>query len=265
MCRVIIAEDEYLERKVLKKIIKNTTKARVVGECNNGKSALELCEAVPCDLILLNLKMGGMDSIEVAQKIRNMNKNITIIITSAHITEDTKRFFLDLGIEEFVLKPTAPKILENIIKKYSSDKLHKHIEINEKHAKKNLKYYPSHLVSDHVLKTLAYIENNYKENITLDSVADQVYLSHHYISRLFKKEVGVTMSSYIIFRKLEEAKVLLMETEKSILDIAVILGFTEQSYFCKVFKKNLGQTPMEFRAGLKLAKNERKKILERYL
>ena len=261
MCRVIIADDEYLEREVLKKIIQSTNNAKVVGECNNGKSALELFSAIPCEVIFLNLKMGGMDGLLAARQIRDISGSVNIIITTGHAAEDIQKELSTLNIQEFILKPTPPKLIENIIKKYSANKFQNYIS---KPAKSKIKYYPSHLMSDHVSNVLNYIEEQYQGNITLDSVAKKVHLNRHYISRLFKKEVGITMSSYIISRKLEEAKILLSQTEKPISDISASLGFAGQSYFCKVFKKNLNQTPMEFRTQSRYIKNERKEILEKY-
>jgi len=128
-----------------------------------------------------------------------------------------------------------------------------------------MKFYPGHMQSDNVAAVLSYIEKHYKENITLESVSNAIYLNPNYVSRLFKKEVGVTMSSYIIFKKLEEAKKMLEHTDKSIIDISAATGFTELSYFCKVFKKNVGFTPRDYRTKIRQSGAERRKIVEKYV
>lgn len=94
---------------------------------------------------------------------------------------------------------------------------------------------------------LYYIFKHLYKDISLDKLAEVTKISPSYLSFLFKKEVGVTPSSYIQQTKVEEAKKLLAVTELSLLDISVILNFYDQSHFSKTFKKHTGQTPRQFR------------------
>lgn len=96
-------------------------------------------------------------------------------------------------------------------------------------------------------KALVYINNHYNKHITLDEVANLIHLSSSYFSSLFKREVGVNFSKYLNQVRIEESKKLLKDTDYSILQIAMEVGFEDQSYFTKVFKNNVGITPKEFR------------------
>ncbi|MGM0922936.1 MAG: helix-turn-helix domain-containing protein [Bacillota bacterium] len=92
-----------------------------------------------------------------------------------------------------------------------------------------------------------YIYSNRYEKITHEDVATIVRLSHSYLSVLFKKEVGVSVSDYIQNVKIEEAKNLIAHTNSPLSEISSLLHFTDQSYFTKVFKKFEGITPKQYK------------------
>ncbi|MDX8045399.1 AraC family transcriptional regulator [Gracilibacillus sp. S3-1-1] len=92
-----------------------------------------------------------------------------------------------------------------------------------------------------------YIFSHIYEEITHDELSAAVNLSPSYLSVLFKKEVGISVSEYIQRTKIDEAKKLLTYTEKPLSEICSFLHFTDQSYFTKVFKKVTGVTPKQFR------------------
>ncbi|CAH1195651.1 HTH-type transcriptional activator RhaR [Paenibacillus auburnensis] len=92
-----------------------------------------------------------------------------------------------------------------------------------------------------------YIYKHIYENISHDDIARKVDLSPKYLSSLFKKEVGITVSEYIQNTKINEAKKLLSLSKTPISEICTLLNFNDQSYFTKVFKKVSGVTPMYYR------------------
>ncbi|PFN63950.1 helix-turn-helix domain-containing protein [Bacillus thuringiensis] len=92
-----------------------------------------------------------------------------------------------------------------------------------------------------------YILKNIYQEISLRQLAHITNNNATYLSTLFKKEVGITLSEYIHREKVEEAKKLLTVTNYSILDITALLNFNNQSYFTKVFKKYTKVTPKQYR------------------
>ena len=97
------------------------------------------------------------------------------------------------------------------------------------------------------LKLIKYVDQNYKENITLTSVAQALNINPNYLSQLFKKEAGINFVHYITQKRLEDAKKLLTSTNKTVTDIAVEVGFNDYFYFLKTFKKVIGVTPSQYR------------------
>ena len=100
----------------------------------------------------------------------------------------------------------------------------------------------------HVIqKSMEYINDNISNNITLDSVAEYVYLSPSYFSRLFKKEMGINLIDYLNKVRVEESKKYLSDLKIPLIDIAQTVGFRDQSYYTKVFKKIEGISPGQYR------------------
>lgn len=96
-------------------------------------------------------------------------------------------------------------------------------------------------------KGINYINNNYKSNITLEIISNYVHLNSSYFSTLFKKETGMKFSDYLNRVRIEESKKLLKNINYSMLEISLEVGFEDQSYYSKVFKKLTGSTPKEYR------------------
>lgn len=92
-----------------------------------------------------------------------------------------------------------------------------------------------------------YINENYSEKITLNSIADSVGFSKYYISRLFKQHMGVTIIDYLIKVRLDKAKELLGKGEYSIKQISFMVGYSDPNYFTWSFKKYLGISPIKYR------------------
>ncbi|WP_019638012.1 helix-turn-helix transcriptional regulator [Paenibacillus fonticola] len=94
---------------------------------------------------------------------------------------------------------------------------------------------------------LDYIFKHLYDKISLADLAQKAALHPHYLSGLFKKEVGCSLRDYIQQTKIEEARSLLMLTDQPISEISTLLNYHDQSYFSKIFKKFTGITPNEFR------------------
>ncbi|MGN0642027.1 MAG: helix-turn-helix domain-containing protein [Huintestinicola sp.] len=98
-----------------------------------------------------------------------------------------------------------------------------------------------------VIMTMDFIYDNLHSKISETDIAEYVSLSPSYISRLFKKEVGVTICTYIAVKRVETAQNMLKYSDYSPVDIGNYLAFTSHSHFISVFRKYTGMTPNEFR------------------
>jgi len=101
--------------------------------------------------------------------------------------------------------------------------------------------------SPRLVKMMTYIEEHLTEKIELAQVADHVSLSRTYASAIFREELGITMSEFIMNERMLEAKRMLTDTELTVAAIADRLAFCSQSYFTKNFTAAEGMTPVEYR------------------
>ncbi|CAM4355812.1 response regulator transcription factor [Paenibacillus tarimensis] len=94
---------------------------------------------------------------------------------------------------------------------------------------------------------LQYIDQNINEDLSLFAVASKFYLSREYISRRFRQETGATLSEYVERMRMDKAKLLLGNAELRVTDIAGMVGYADDKYFSKVFKKQTGVSPGQYR------------------
>jgi two-component system response regulator YesN len=95
-----------------------------------------------------------------------------------------------------------------------------------------------------------YIERHYHEDISLQHIADRFFLSREYISRKFKQELDENISDFITRIRIGKAKQLLGSPGLRIADIAEMIGYHDEKYFSKVFKKNVGLSPTDYRKAI---------------
>ena len=103
------------------------------------------------------------------------------------------------------------------------------------------------VVSRHIVVAIDYVRSHVQENLSVESIADSLALNSSYLSKLFKQEMGITLSHYIRDQKVNVACNMLRHLDESSLSIASYLGFSSQSHFIQVFKKTTGMTPEEYR------------------
>ncbi|MDQ1005473.1 AraC-like DNA-binding protein [Neobacillus niacini] len=104
-----------------------------------------------------------------------------------------------------------------------------------------------HSVSPVCLEVKKYIEENFRQELTLNDLANIVYVSPYHLSHVFKDEVGLPPIQYLIHCRIEEAKRLLKHSNLSVREIASIIGYENPNYFNLLFKKMTGSPPGKFR------------------
>ena len=96
-------------------------------------------------------------------------------------------------------------------------------------------------------KIIAYIQEDISRKITLEDIGNLTFFSPIYCDTVFKKEVGRSIVDYVLDRRVDEAKRLLLEGDLPLAEIAEAVGFADYNYFSRVFKKRAGYSPTAYR------------------
>lgn len=96
-------------------------------------------------------------------------------------------------------------------------------------------------------KVISYLYTHLENHLSLEEIALDLNISTGYLSSCFKKNMGTSVMSYFKKIKIDRSKTLLLDSNKSILEISTLLGFCDQCHFSKIFKTETGVTPREWR------------------
>ena len=237
MCRVMLADCEHLEIEALKLIIdRNVKLAKVIGKAQDGEEAIRMSEELDPDVIFLGFAMPGINGLEVADRIKKKDKNKKIILMSVYDDFKFVQKALRIRVDDYLLKPIRPQKIIDILNEFIKDNKKRIEESNEN-------------CTEEFQEVVEYIDKNFKNDITLKDVADHVNFSSSYLSKLFKKEMGINFNRYITKIRIDKAKEILINSNISINEIAFSVGYNEPNYFCKVFKKIVNMTPSEYRTN----------------
>ena len=187
-----------------------------------------------------------LDSEGVGILSRNPMTNLKyhFVITTAMITRLCKQNGMELE-QAFRMSDFYIQKLDDIHTVSAMRDLHDEMVLD--YAEKMRKLRRSDTNSRHISACKEYIYSHIKERITIEDLADELGVSASYLSRLFKKETGDSVSAYIRRQKMEKAKNLLRYSDYSIIEIANRLSFSSQSHFIQQFRELEGITPKKYR------------------
>lgn len=199
------------------------------------------------DMVRANCEMGRfVESEGVGVLSRNPVTNLKyhFVITTAMITRLCRQNGMELE-KAFRLSDFYIQKLDDIDNVKDVQKLHDDMVIDFTLKMKN--YLRNDTNSKHINACKEYIYVHIKERITIEDIADYLDVSPSYLSKLFKRETGQSVSAYIREKKIDVAKNLLRFSDYSLIDISNRLSFSSQSHFIQQFKDVVGVTPKKYR------------------
>ena len=104
---------------------------------------------------------------------------------------------------------------------------------------------------DFISRAIEYINRNITEDITVDDVCSAVHTSKYYFCRQFKKATGLTVANYILKTRIVMAKNMLLSENITVGEVSEKCGFSSISYFCRVFKEDVGISPKQYKTQMK--------------
>jgi YesN/AraC family two-component response regulator len=202
-----------------------------------AKAAKEIIVLNP-DVVFTDLVMPGCFGIDLMEELQEKGVACEFVIVSAYPQfEESRRFFL-LGGFDYILKPISSHNLQQLL-----------IRLAGKLAEKGTDL-PIGTPSPELNKIIAGLRENLGQKHTLEALAETHHTTATHICWLFSNYLGTTFVAFITRLRMEEAARLLRETPKDIKEIAILCGYKDYFYFCRVFRKHHLCTPSAFREGV---------------
>lgn len=244
----------------------------IVGMAKDGEDALQIFRESQPEFILCDIRMPGMDGIELIEQINQEDAQCEIVMLTGHKDFEYMRSSIRSGVRDYLLKPIDYEELQEVVERAAADIRMKQLKntVDEKDqlsqaykmVQQDLHLPPGkhegHLrLADGVplkrnSETLMiaaedYIHKNLGDDIGIDDLAAYLEISSSYFSMLFKRHFDETFVEYLTRRRMEQAEILMTTTNLSIAKIAKQLGYLDRRYFTKVFRKYAGMIPSEYR------------------
>lgn len=238
--KLLIAEDEDIIRRGVAKYLKlHTDRFTTIYEAENGQEAMDIILEKHPDIILLDIQMPKMDGIAIMQKIAKTDLEPVIVILSGYDDFKYAQQALHYGAKEYLLKPVRAADILTCLNKLSD----KYLETKEEHNSD----FEDEKLTPFVREAKEYIQEHYAENLSIKDVAEKIGISGGYLSTMFNQEMGESFVEHLNSIKIEHACIYLKQNYFKVYEIAYKVGFQDEKYFTKVFKKVKGITPKEYR------------------
>ncbi|QDR82442.1 response regulator transcription factor [Sporomusa termitida] len=242
MSVVLIVEDELLELEFLKLVVAEDLRPQdTILTCESGIQAVKLAKQYRPDIIVMDILIPEMDGLHALQEIKKFLPQVCVMILSAYSDFSYAQAAIRLRVQEYLLKPVKPSVFKQAFHALLTTVAACQVQAKEEvmEAKINQIYF--------IEKSIRYINENFKQKLPLQLVAAYVFVNPQYFSRIFKKEVGVNYIDYVNKLKIEYACKLLETTNYPAYRIASECGFTDPSYFNRVFVQQMNMPPKAYR------------------
>jgi len=241
MPTVLIADDEDLSRYALRKMISALAPSLVVvAEAGSGREAVSLAERLGPDLVLMDIRMPGLDGLSAAETILALRPRTRIVVTSAHDEFAYAQKAVNLRLSGYLLKPVREEDFLAVVGPLLAS-------LEQPSGAPVPARPPADPHADLVARARGYLAGADLSQVTLESTADAMGVSPPHLSRSFKALSGQRFVDYLTSLRLEAAKDALASEEASVEEIGRRLGYRDGGYFARVFKAAFGLSPGEFR------------------
>lgn len=254
--RILIVEDNPGLRRFLQQLLSATY---TVMTAENGKQGLETAIQQQPDFILSDVTMPVMDGLTMVGLIKQNPDicHIPIIILSARASLHDKAAGIEQGIDDYITKPFSAQYLKRrmreVIADRSTEQRRSLDEISQKQEAEGREFRLSSVkIVDYdremMQRLMTYLEENISNaDLRVDDMAAAVNLGRTVFFNKLKSIVGMSPTDFVRDLRVKRAQEMMRSSHLTIAEISIAVGFNDQRYFSRVFKKLTGMTPSEYR------------------
>lgn len=236
MYQIAIVDDEpWVGAVLMEKVDWNQMGFRITGLFSHPGEALKsICENNP-EIVITDISMPMINGLDLIKKAKADGCTSRFVILTAYKDFDYAKQAITLDVEDYLLKPIElNETLELFGRLKAKLDAEQPADIEE-------------LPATRFEEILEFIHTHMQEKLSLQDISDRFYINRNYICNLFKKNRDTTFSQYLTEVRLSQAKFLLTGTGLSHAEIADKVGFKDEFYFNKVFKKSESISPGLYR------------------
>ena len=246
--KALVVDDEIVALKALTRRIQwEKYGVDQVFTARSMQQAQQVLKNEEIDFMLCDIEMPNGTGLDLAEWMRQHYPEIECVFITGHEDFDYARRALRLGSVDYVLKPVNYEEMDTILMKLVKSLSRKAVvESVSESIVHDLEERDSENASV-IPKVKQYIIEHLSENIYIEDLAKEVHLNPQYLMRIFKKEENISILEFMMKKRIEVAEKLLLHTDYHVNKIADMVGYGNYSYFSKIFKRETGKTPAQFR------------------
>lgn len=240
MYKVILVDDDRWARADIRASLESIGCGfEIAAEFENAPTALAWLDGHHADLIITDICMARQSGLDMIRVAREEGLDALYVIISGYDDFSYIQEAFRHQVFYYMLKPLNDGELRAMLERA-------HAQLDGR-KKQTAPVGPTSEMPDLLSSVKAYIRERYAEEMTLDDLAKHFHVNSSYLSNLFTKKTGMTFSYYRNTIRIARAKALLEHGEMSVSEIAFDIGYSNLSYFNRMFKELVGVTPVQYR------------------
>ncbi|MGZ7441341.1 response regulator [Paenibacillus sp. TH7-28] len=254
MLNILVVDDEPKHRKGLSRMLQGLNPKHNIFHARDGAEALESISVHPIDLVFTDIQMPVMGGLEFVEHLTRRGGNECVIIMSAYSEFAYAQRALQLGARDYLLKPVEEDRIAPLLAK--AEQKANTVRLAASKASREWLFALSDRPNDRkrckaemiIESCKTYIDTHYhEEDLSLSTLAAKFHFNPSYFCNLFKTHSRMTIHQYITQTRMKAAAKLLLHTSQKVYQIAENVGYKDVKYFIRLFRKEFGTSPEEYR------------------
>lgn len=259
MYNILLVDDEPRTVEALEKNVDwRACGVRKVFKCDSMASAIQLVKTEKPEIMICDIEMPNGSGLQLLEWFNENQVEINCIFVTCHPEFEYMRKAIQLKCYDYILKPINyeefSRVLKNLIIKMENSEgdisaINKNWggitdgqirELGKTEEERNVEMEVKKYIYDHMV-----------DNISVTDIAEALHFNSQYLMRAFKKKTDMSIVEYITNLRMETAKKILVDTNLPVKEVSGMVGYSDYAYFNRVFKKEVGCSPNQYRADNK--------------
>jgi two-component system, response regulator YesN len=254
MYKVLLIDDEDIIVEGLKKVVSwDKYHCEIAGTASDAQSGAEMIRSLNPDILFTDIKMPNMDGLTMLAGLKSEFPDMQITVLTGYRDFEYAKRAIHIGVTRFLLKPSRMNEIDEALQVMTDNLAKIHTgnpeeTLEQADSEEEVQDNPA---NSHIVRSaLKYLEVHYAEKLTLTQLADKVFVSPWYLSKLLNKFTGMSFSDLLHQARIRKAEKLLDDPSLKIQDISDLLGYYDVTHFSRIFKKLKNMSPNEYRNSI---------------